>query len=545
MKAYESPRVLVAVALGVLMIGATGGVLFGARPEVSSEEEVALRSARIVTHLLDWLPDDPDAAEIVYDGIGGMLQVLDPHSNFLDPRNFQRMRAKQEGSFFGVGIMISTRNGRVTVIAPMAGTPAAAKGLRAGDVIHAIEGELTEGLSLDEVVDQVRGPEGTLVLLSIQRPGLSEPFQVTIERARIPTNSVQFAFMIRPQVGYIRLSEFTNTSVQEVDDAIRSLEQQGMKNLVFDLRANPGGPLDAAVGISDLFVREGHLIVSTRGRTRDSVASFTAPGASSQFNGPLVVLVNQGTASASEIVAGAIQDHDRGLVVGDVTWGKGLVQTVFSVRDTGLALTTSRYYTSSGRCIQRDYGSFIDYLTHRNGVSDATEAAELFATDAGRTVLGGGGITPDVTVEGRELAEPVVVLYGSSAFFRFAVEHLKDIEDEEQNEYAKSFQVTDISLQRFWTFLRSEEILDDSGIESIQSDEQAISDVKRAIRVEVLNSTIGLIEGFKAAVEGDDQVQAALGHLPDATDFWDAWEESGAVAQAANTARNSKARVTN
>lgn len=537
MRSYESPRVLAAIGVTVLLIGATSGALFGARPAVSNEEEVALRSARIVNHLLDWLPEEPDSAEIVYDGIGGMLQVLDPHSNFLDPRNFQKMRAKQEGSFFGVGIIISTRNGKITVIAPIAGTPAAARGLRAGDVIEAIEGESTEDLSMDEVVDRVRGPEGSLVHMNIARPGMSETFEVTIERARIPTNSVQYAFMMGPDVGYIRLSEFTNTSVSEVTKAIRDLEKQGMKNLVFDLRNNPGGPLDAAVGISDLFVRKGQMIVSTRGRTRDSVSSFEAPGDGTPFEGPLVVLVNQGTASASEIVAGAVQDHDRGLVVGDVTWGKGLVQTVFTVRDTGLALTTARYYTSSGRCIQRDYGSFIDYVTHRNGVSTTENSDQVYATDAGRTVLGGGGITPDVTVEGREISEPVVVLYGSSAFFRFAIELLKEVDPERKLEYAKSYRASELDLQRFWNFTRSEEILDQDQIATIKEDELALGDVKRALRVELFNSTSGLVDGYRVAITGDDQVQAALEYLTEAADFWEAWSVNGDPVLTAEVSR--------
>ena len=220
--------------------------------------------------------------------------------------------------------------------------------------------------------------------------------------------------MIRPAVGYIRLSEFSNTSVREVRDAISVLSAQGMTQLVFDLRNNPGGPLDAAVGV---------------------------------FDGPLVVLVNGGSASASEIVSGAVQDHDRALVVGETTWGKGLVQTVFTVRDTGLALTTARYYTPSGRCIQRDYESFIDYVTHRNGVSEETDPSEVFETDAGRTVLG------DVTVENRNLADPIVRLYGASAFFRFAVELLSEMPKDAQAAYGRDFQATAAVMDRFWRWV--------------------------------------------------------------------------------------------
>jgi len=356
------------VTITVLLAGSATGALFGERSIPDSETSVVMRASRIVDGLLEWLPDETAPDDVIYDGIHGMLEVLDPHSNYLDPRSFQQMRARQEGSFFGIGIIIARRDGKVTVIAPMAGTPAAQKGLRAGDVIAAVGGDRTEDLTLDEVVDRVRGPEGSNVLLTIERPGLQESFDVEITRTRIPQDSVRFAFMLRPGTGYIRLSEFTSTSVREVGDAMSGLREQGMTDLIFDLRNTPGGQLDAATGIANSFLREGQLIVSTRGRTPDSVSTLNAPGRGRPFEGPLVVLVNEGSASASEIVAGAVQDHDRGLVVGETTWGKGLVQTVFTVRDTGLALTTARYYTPSGRCIQRDYDSFIDYVTHRNGL---------------------------------------------------------------------------------------------------------------------------------------------------------------------------------
>jgi carboxyl-terminal processing protease len=346
---------LLICAITVLVLGAAAGAIFGERSIPEDETALVLRASLIVRNMLEWLPEEHEASDLIYDGIGGMLEVLDPHSNYLDPRSFQRMRTRQEGSFFGVGIIISRRDGKVTVIAPMAGTPAASKGLRTGDVITAVEGQSTEEITLDEVVDLVRGPEGTTVRLTIRRPGMDEAFDVDITRARIPQNSVRFAFMMGGDIGYIRLSEFSNTSVREVDEAIRELTEQGMTRLVFDLRTNPGGPLDAAVGISDTFLHKGQLIVSTRGRTRESNSTLSAPGKGERFEGPLIVLVNEGSASASEIVAGAVQDHDRGLVVGEVTWGKGLVQTVFSVRDTGLALTTARYYTPSGRSIQSDY----------------------------------------------------------------------------------------------------------------------------------------------------------------------------------------------
>jgi carboxyl-terminal processing protease len=296
-----------------------------------------------------------------------------------------------------------------------------------------------------------------------------------------------------------------------------------MTDLIFDLRNNPGGLLDAAVGISNFFLREGQLIVSTRGRTPDSVSVLTAPGRGRPFEGPLVVLVNEGSASASEIVAGAVQDHDRGLVVGETTWGKGLVQTVFTVRDTGLALTTARYYTPSGRSIQRDYDSFIDYVTHRNGAAE--EPDNTFETDAGRSVLGGGGIAPDVEVIGRPFSEELVLLYGDTAFFRFAIQLLQDVPESKKADFGARFEVDDAILDRFLDWVVGAETLTPDQVAVLRSDAQGMDDVARGIRIEVLNATQGLEAGYREAVESDDQIQAALGLLPDAQDIWRVWQE--------------------
>jgi carboxyl-terminal processing protease len=521
-KNTRRPFALVFVA-STLLIGAATGAIFGERSIPENEQALILRASQIVTTLLEWLPEEHEPEDIVYDGIAGMLQVLDPHSNYLDPRSFRHMRARQEGSFFGVGIIISRRNGKVTVISPIAGTPAASRGLRAGDVIAGVAGEDTEDLNLDEVVDLVRGPEGTTVVLTIARPGFKEPFDVEIERTRIPQTSVRYSFLIEPDIGYIRLSEFSNTSTREVQNAIATLTEQGMKRLIFDIRNNPGGPLDAAVGISDLFLEADQFITSTRGRTPENNTIFRAPGNPGGFDGPLVVLVNQGSASASEIVAGAVQDHDRGLVLGEVTWGKGLVQTVFTVRDTGLALTTARYYTPSGRCIQRDYESFIDYVTHRNGNDHST--TEIYATDAGRTVLGGGGITPDITIENRTLSESMVRLFSVSAFFRFAVEILADVPEEEYGVFAEGFDVTEEVTDSFWTWVVEEEILGPEVIESLQEDEVESADISRSITVEVYNATLGLNEGYRVALDGDNQMKGAIEHLDEAADFWEAFSQ--------------------
>ena len=511
------------IALAVLLSGATAGALFGERSIPEDETQLMIRASRVVNLLVEWLPTEKDPSDIVYDGIGGMLEVLDPHSNFLDPRSFHKMRERQEGSFFGIGIIISRRDGKITVISPIAGTPAAAKGLRTGDTITAVGDQETEDMGLDDVVDLVRGPEGTDVHLTIARPGLKDTFGVDITRTRIPQTTVRYAFMVRPAIGYIRLSEFSSSSAREVREAIENLRTEGMTDLILDLRNNPGGSLDAAIGVVDPFLAKGDLIVTTGGRTRSSHSTLTAPGNGETFEGSVIVLVNEGSASASEIVAGAIQDHDRGLVIGEVTWGKGLVQTVFSVRDAGLALTTARYYTPSGRSIQRDYGSFIDYITHRNGNGDGNGDA-IFATDAGRTVLGGGGITPDVTVSNRTLSENLARLYGNSAFFRFAIDVLKDVPDEVQAEMARNFSVDAAVLENFFDFVENNEILSADDLNALRVNEEDISDVELGIRVEMLNATLGLDAGYRAALDTDEQFLAAIEHLSEAQDFWQSWK---------------------
>jgi carboxyl-terminal processing protease len=492
------------IGLVVLLSGATAGALFGERSVPEEEAELMVRASRVVNLLLEWLPTEHDPADIVYDGISGMLEVLDPHSNYLDPRTFGKMRSRQEGSFFGVGIIISRRDGKITVIAPMAGTPAASVGLRAGDVISAVGGELTEDLSLDDVVDLVRGPEGTAVRLTITRPGIKDDFTVDITRTRIPQTTVRYAFLVRPEVGYIRLSEFTSSSAREVRDAIDRLETDGMRYLILDLRNNPGGSLDAAIGVSDAFLTKDDLIVTTRGRTPSSHSTLNAPGREEPFKGPVLVLVNEGSASASEIVAGAIQDHDRGLVLGDVTWGKGLVQT------------------PSGRSIQRDYDSYIDYITHRNG----NNGDDIYETDAGRTVLGGGGITPDVGLEARTISENLVRLYGNSAFFRYAIELLKDVPEEEHAAMARTFSADGEVLDRFWEWIEAQEVLPKESIDNLRESPQDVSDVTLAITVEVMNSTLGLDNGYRVALDADDQFLAALDHLDEAMDFWVTWQET-------------------
>src|SRR5205085_3363602 len=392
-----SLTVLVAILGATLFGGIYGNRLFGS-PMQADQTKRMKEYTDLLTAVTSWAPDEVGADKFVYSSIAGMLRTLDPHTSFLEPKEYADMQDRQKGSFYGLGILVTKRNDQVTVITPLEGTPAARLGVRAGDIISEVEGTSTDDLTLDEVVKRLKGPKGTTVHIKIMRVGIKEPIPLTIVRAAIPTNSISNVLMIRPGVGYIRIKDFTATTVRELDEAIDKLKEQGMQKLVLDLRQNPGGLLDAAVGVADHFLDKGQMIVYTKGRTPDSEQSYLAPGKHQKLDMQMVVVVNRGSASASEIVAGAIQDHDRAIIVGEPSWGKGLVQSVYTLQyGAGLALTTSKYYTPSGRNIQRDYSSFYDYYVADE--SDDASASETplkdrkkFTTATGRIVYGGGGI---------------------------------------------------------------------------------------------------------------------------------------------------------
>src|SRR5438876_9643127 len=410
-----SLTLLVAIVGATLVGGLYGNRLFGA-PMQSDLHKRLREYTDLLSAVTTWSAEDIGSDKFVYPSIDGMLRTLDPHTTFLEPKEYSDMQDRQKGTFYGLGILVTKRNDQVTVITPLEGTPAARLGIRAGDVISEVEGTPTDDLPLDDVVKRLKGPKGTTVHIKIIRVGIKEPIPLTIVRAAIPTNSISNVLMLRPGVGYVKIKDFTSTTVRELDEAIDKLKQQGMQRLVLDLRQNPGGLLDAAVGVADHFLEKGQMIVYTKGRTPDSEQNYLAPGKHQKLDMPMVVVVNRGSASASEIVAGAIQDHDRGMVAGETSWGKGLVQSVYTLQyGAGLALTTSKYFTPSGRNIQRDYSSFYDYYVADESDESGSNEIPLkdrkqFKTDTGRVVYGGGGITPDVIVKPPTLSRTTQLL---------------------------------------------------------------------------------------------------------------------------------------
>jgi carboxyl-terminal processing protease len=336
------------------------------------------------------------ADKSIYKGaVQGMLRTLDPHSSFFDPRDYQQMREDQRGSYAGVGMSVMPKNGRTVVVAPFTGSPAYKAGIRPGDVILEVNDKRTDGLNTTEVADMLKGPKGTQVQIVITREGVDKPLIFNITRNEIPRYSVQNAFFVKPGIAYIDVEMFNENTSRELDEAFKTLDEKTLKGLVLDLRANPGGLLNEGVAVAGRFLKRGQNVVSHRGRTSPEKPYLAANGASTR-NYPIVILVDRYSASAAEIVAGALQDHDRAWIFGDNTFGKGLVQTVFPLSEnTGLALTTAKYYTPSGRLIQRDYssGSFYDYYFRKNIEDKNLQDARM--TDAGRTVYGGAGIAPD------------------------------------------------------------------------------------------------------------------------------------------------------
>src|SRR5437016_469345 len=412
----------------ILVICGFLGMLFAQRnaptplPNSDSDVRDSLKTFTQVYDVVEQNYAEPvNADKAIYNGaIPGMLHALDPHSNFFDPKSYSLLREEQRGKYYGVGMTVGPRNNKVIVIFPFVGTPAYKAGIHPGDVIVAVDGKSTENMSTGDVADLLKGPKGTTVHISISREGVEKPMEFTLIRDEIPRYSVDVHFLLKPGIGYMHVTGFNETTEHEVSDA---LDQFGdLKGLILDLRGNRGGLLSEGVGVADKFLKKGQVIVSHHGRA-SAEKRYVAQHGNGGKEYPVVVLVNRLTASAAEIVSGAIQDHDRGLIVGEVTFGKGLVQTVYPLSEnTGLALTTARYYTPSGRLIQRDYSnvSLYDYYYNRESESSNNANREVKLTDSGRTVYGGGGITPDVAVPPIKSNHFQDTLLQHYAFFNFA-----------------------------------------------------------------------------------------------------------------------------
>ena len=374
--------------------------------------------------------EEVDNQKLINGAIGGMLETLDPHSVYIPKDQLSDVTEKFEGHFYGIGIEFNIFNKIPTVVSPMPGSPADRLGLRSADQIIAIEGKPTFGFTDEQVRSRLRGSEGSTVRLTIRRSNVDESFDVNITREKIPITSVESSFMLEPQTGYVLISRFAKTTGDELESALVKLEKLGMKQLVLDLRGNAGGFLEQAVSVSDKFIDHGKKIVYTRGRIAQANDDFYATEPDKHPRFPLIVLMNHGSASASEIVAGAVQDWDRGLVVGETSFGKGLVQSQIGLRDgAAVRITTARYYTPSGRLIQRPYDKTLsDYYEEGwddldpNAQPDTVKNRPTYKTSAGRLMYGGGGITPDMQIKWPRPTQFTVDLILKRSFFEFATD---------------------------------------------------------------------------------------------------------------------------
>jgi carboxyl-terminal processing protease len=504
-----------AVALLVILL-ASGllGVVFGQRMQSQNEDADMQQNLRQFTQVYDVIeqnyaePVKPDKA--IYDGaIPGMLRSLDPHSTFFDPKAFAQLNEEQRGNYYGVGMEIGPRGNKIVVISPFVGAPAYKAGIRAGDVILAVDGKSTDNMTTSDVADLVKGPRGTQVHISILRENAEKPLEFTVTRDEIPRHSVDVHFLVRPGIGYLHISSFIETTDRELTQALDDFGN--LNGLILDLRQDPGGLLKEAVAVADKFLPKGAVVVSQRGRSSPEIV-YRARNGNDGKNYPIVVLVNRGTASAAEIVSGALQDHDRALVLGENTFGKGLVQTVYPLSDhTGLALTTAKYYTPSGRLIQRKYTgmSLYDYY-YGAGSPNSTAGQEAKTTDSGRTVYGGDGITPDVkfaTPKSDHFQNEMQIHY---VFFDFAKRYLQN------HKVQRDFTVDDQALQQFREFLNSEKV------PWTEADlQQNLDWVKANIKGELFTEVFGVDSGLRARAEADPEVLKALELLPQAQQLTD------------------------
>ncbi len=503
-----------------LLVAALFAGLYGPRAGIAaaaSEDEVKAsieQFTKVLSVIERNYAEEVDYEAAIFSGaIPNMLHVLDPHSQFFDPDAFRQLRDDQKGEYAGVGMQIGPRNGRTVVIAPFPKTPAYKAGLRPGDIISRVNGESTEGLDTTEVAKRLRGPAGTEVAIGIERRGVDNLITVSVVRASIPRKSVPVSFMIKPGVGFVKVEQFNETTGRELDDALEALDARNLQGLILDLRGNRGGLLSEGVYVSDKFLEKGQTIVSHYGRS-SSKRSYKARSGNSGVVYPMVVMVDCESASASEIVAGALQDHDRAIVVGTPTFGKGLVQTVYPLAQTsGLALTTARYYTPSGRLIQRSYDNVSLYEYYSDPCSERYQPshAEVRRTDRGREVFGGGGITPDFRSQLHKMNEFEIAMARSYAFQSYAQQYTLRHPNLE-----RGWEPTNAIVEDFHQFLTREQI---------EFPEAAFNEntdfVKRMLKREVYISAYDLDEGERVRFELDPYVQGALQLMPKAKELLD------------------------
>jgi carboxyl-terminal processing protease len=464
----------------------------------SQDLETEIRSfTRVYAAVESQAADPVDPAKAIYGGaIPGMLRPLDPHSVFFDPDQFEQLQKLQESVSKGFGSVVNVLPGRVIVLQTLPGTPSAKAGLAAGDEIVAINGIVLDRLAFERLIALLGESRQKPATLDVRRPGSSRTLQFVLTPEDMQTPSVERAFFVRPGVGYVRVSNFDVQTASDLMQAIEKMGGKGLKGLIIDLRNNPGGLLPAALQTASFFLKPGQLLVTVGGRSVKATEQ-KVPEDAQPFTFPLAVLMNEKSASAAEIVAGCLQDHDRAVIVGTPSYGKGLVESVFPLSDgAGLALTTAFYYTPSGRSIQKPLASG-QLITP---VAAGREAGRQFRTDSGRIVQGGGGIQPDYLVQETPLTRLQTFLEASGAFTTFATEYLRT-----HAGVSESFDVTPAVLDEFQAFLAGHRVL--PGVAEWTEVRNWISN---RLKTEIFNQAFGVAQGDEVEAQRDEVILTAL-----------------------------------
>ncbi len=554
------------IGAGLLAVALLIGVQVQDAVSGSEEVEELRKIEEAYEYITRGYVEQVDSSELAEAAIEGMLASLDPHSIYISSEEMRRVRESFEASFDGIGIFYEFVEGRddvdtLVVLQPIVGGPSEEVGLHAGDRIVMIDGENAIGIDPNDVPERLKGPRGTTVSVTVARPGYREPLQFSIVRDRIPLNTVAASYMVDDQTGLIKLTRFARTSHEEVTSAIRELRGMGMKRLILDMRGNAGGLLDQAYAISDEFLDAGEMIVYTESRHSSNERQYRATAGGIFEDDPVIVLVDENSASASEIVAGAIQDHDRGYLIGRRTFGKGLVQQQFPLTDGSvLQMTVSRYFTPSGRLIQTAYEvgegdeayfeakrelrtAVEDRLVPNGGAVDArafgVEVPDslVFQTAGGRAVYGGGGILPDFIVGRDSLSDALRTVIGKrydDSFARIDIERRGDSFRQQwegrEREFVTGFQLTDADFDRFLSYVASEGTPvvvsapeDEDADVLVRSDALASrADIEARVRAFMARRLFGANAFFPVVGQIDPSIREAMRH----------WSEAVTLAQA-------------
>ncbi len=528
MKSRKYWLLAVAIWLPLTFAGASTGQRQASESQgqTVTRQKIAEDFAGALLVAKDNFAGEVDMDRITKSSINGMLHTLDPHSMYFDRQQWETFQNEQRSRYYGIGSVIGQRYGKVYILSPTEGTASYRAGIRYGDEIIAIDGESTAGWGVSKVSSKLKGPEGTFVSVKIARIGSEKPIEFKLKRGSVPLPSIPNYFLLDNGVGYINLQGgFNTTTYDEVQNALTELRQLGMTSLILDLRGNPGGLVNQAWKVANIFLYKGQKIVSMRGRPSVFPARELAAFNPVPDDYPIVVLINRGTASAAEIVAGALQDHDRARVVGENSFGKGLVQNPFELSDgSALILTTGKYYTPSGRLIQREYAgrSLYDYYLKR-GDKEAVNRTDEKRTDAGRTVYGGGGIDPDVAVKipehyfelQREWFEPVFSFTRPLVAGQITgLEKFKSARPADHHHRLTSddYVVDEKVLAAFKNFLREHK---DLKLDPARVDKDA-DYIKMQIRYETVTAAYGQDTAYQVLLGGDAQLQTSIAEMPKA-----------------------------